>query len=466
MPPRIERLAEEIAKDRFRDVRAQFLRRGARPPVLLWNPKATDLPAQPLIELLAWWAALPRAAGGLPSARLLEPDALGLAADHLLVLQPVNDALDFVHCRVARRLGQAYALELEGRPVSSLPPLDAVFAGAVCRAVLLRRQPIFTVHEPTSLLVSQAEQLAVPLGGPDGEVTRLAVAHLAEAPLRTLVDVVMDAVIAFDARGQIRLANRHAADLLGIGADELAGRRLGEVLRAGFIAAGLKTGAGLVTSAREALAQRGDGTTFPVEVSIGETRRNRQQLFVAVLRDLTARKAEEDRYRTLALTDPLTGLANRALFRERFGQAIRRAHRAGNRLALLMLDLDGFKKINDRHGHPAGDAVLEEFARRVRGMVRETDVLARLGGDEFALVQTDLHQPEAASVLAERLLTALEEPVEVDGQRVTLSVSLGVAVYPQDGDGQEQLTQNADRALYQAKRQGGARVKFFGLLEG
>lgn len=464
--PRIERLAEEIAKDRFRDVRGLFLRRGARPPVLLWNPQASDLPARPLIDLLAWWTALPRDVGGLPPARLLEPAAIGLAPGHLMVLEPMADGMDFVYRHVEPALSLTYAVEVDGGLVSGLPAQDAVFVGAVYRAVLLRRQPIFTVHEPTSLLVGQAERLVVPLAGPDGEVARLAVAHLADAPLRTLVDVVMDAVLIFDPEGLIRLANRHAAELLGVGATDLAGRRLGEVLRAGFIAEGLKSGSGLVTSAREALAQRDDGTTFPVEVSIGETRRGRKQVHVAVLRDISARKAEEDRYRTLALTDPLTGLANRALFRERFGQAIRRAHRDGGRLALLMLDLDGFKATNDRYGHPAGDVVLEEFARRVRGMVRETDILARLGGDEFGLVQTDLHQPQAASVLAERLLKALEEPVEVDGERIALSASLGVAVYPQDGDGQEQLTLSADRALYQAKRLGGARVKFFGLLEG
>lgn len=462
---RVERLAEEIVQERYRSTRGLFLRRGARPPFLLWNPRETDLPTPPLIALLRCWSALPQI-DGVPPARLLEPSAMGAAADHLLVVEPMEDGRDFVYRHVGAALRRGLGDDITGRRVSSLDGLDAPFAGAVYRAVMLRRQPIYTVHEPETLIVSQVDRLILPLAGPDGAITRLATASVPDEPLRTLIDVVMDAVLAFDETGHIRLANAHAATLLGFGDGELVGRPLAEVLRAGFIAAGLKANTGLVTAAREALAQRGDGSTFPVEVSIGETRRGRRRIYLAVLRDVTARKAEEDRYRALALTDPLTGLANRALFRERFGQALRRAHRSGGKLALLMVDLDGFKAINDGFGHPAGDVVLQEFARRVRAVTRETDVFARLGGDEFALVQTDLHQPHAAGVLAERLLKVLEEPVQLEREQVVLRASIGVAVYPQDGDSLSALTENADRALYQAKRRGGGQVAFFECLEG
>jgi diguanylate cyclase (GGDEF)-like protein len=190
-------------------------------------------------------------------------------------------------------------------------------------------------------------------------------------------------------------------------------------------------------------------------VSIGRTRRAHRLLFVAVLRDVSARKAAEARYRTLALTDPLTGLANRVLFQDRLGQALARARRAREGLALMMIDLDGFKAVNDRFGHPGGDRVLRDFAGRIRAAVREADVLARLGGDEFALIQTDLEQPEGALTLAERLLAALAEPFLLDGQSLALGASLGIAVYPRHGESIGLLTEHADQALYRAKRRGG-----------
>lgn len=460
---RIERLAQDIAQERYRNIRALFLRQGARPPFLLWSPRETDLALPPLLDLLRWWEI---SAERKPMSAPIEDDIGRAAASYLIVVEPVEDGRDFVYRHVGPALLRIYGHVSPGRLASSLEGPDAPFAGAVYRAVMLRRQPILTVHEPSHLLVSQTDRLIVPLFGPGGAVDRLVAVNVPEEPLRTLVDVVMDAVLAFDETGRIRLANSHAAALLGIAEEELAGRMLSEVLQAGFIAAGLKDGASLVTAAREATARRADGGTLPVEVSIGQTRRGRRRVFLAVLRDLTARKAEEDRVRALALTDPLTGLANRALFYERFDQALRRAHRTRSRLALILVDLDGFKAINDRFGHPAGDLALQTFARRVRAVTRETDVFARLGGDEFALVQTDLHQPEAATVLARRLLKVLEEPIDFDGERLSLRASLGVAVYPQNGETIELLTENADRVLYQAKRRGGSQVMFFRTLEG
>jgi diguanylate cyclase (GGDEF)-like protein len=132
----------------------------------------------------------------------------------------------------------------------------------------------------------------------------------------------------------------------------------------------------------------------------------------------------------------------------------------------MMIDLDGFKAVNDRFGHPGGDRLLRDFAARIRAAVREADVLARLGGDEFALVQTDLEQPRGVVALAERLLAALAEPFRLDGEALALGASLGIAVYPRHGESVELLTERADQALYRAKRRGGRCFELFDALEG
>jgi diguanylate cyclase (GGDEF)-like protein/PAS domain S-box-containing protein len=450
----VERLAEDIAVERWRGARALFLRRGARPPFLLWRPRESDLPVPPLVSLLRWWMALPRASGA-PPVQDIDPATLVAVGDHVLLLEPVEDGRDLVYRRYAPALVRTFGRDLTGQHVSAIGGHSGLFIAASYRAVLRRGEPLCTAHEPESDLVTQSDRIVLPLAGPDGTVARLVVGCVPEAPFRALIDTVMDGMLVLDRHGAIRMANAPATTLLGCSEERLLGRELREVLRADFLTAWLDGGEGIVTAAREAVACRADGTTCPVEVSIGRTRRAHRPLFVAVLRDVSARKAAEARYRALALTDPLTGLANRVLFQDRLGQALARARRAREGLALMMIDLDGFKAVNDRFGHPGGDRVLRDFAGRIRAAVREADVLARLGGDEFALIQTDLEQPEGALTLAERLLAALAEPFLLDGQSLALGASLGIAVYPRHGESIGLLTEHADQALYRAKRRGG-----------
>ncbi len=451
---RVERLAEEIAAERYRDVRALFLRRGARPPFLLWRPSERDLPARPLVDLSLWWSGLPRR-GALPG---LQPDPQVPASvqDYLILAEPSEDRCDFTYRRYGAGLIRAFGRDMRGAKVSAFGGHVAVFTAAVYRAVVLRGEPIYTAHEPASDLVSQSDRVVLPMAGPDGSVAQLLIANVPEVSYGTLLDMVMDGILIFDGSGTIRMANAPVAALLGGSEASLQGRPMAEILTAPFIAEGLASGDGPVTTAREALARRVDGSEFAVEVSVGETRRGPRPLFVAVVRDISARKAAEAHYRALAFTDPLTGLANRVLFRDRLDQALARARRARAGLALLMIDLDGFKTVNDRFGHGGGDQALQEFARRLQGEVREADILARLGGDEFALVQTDLEQPAGVQALADRLIVAMAEPFRLGDRSVSLAASIGVAVFPSDGEDALVLAEHADRALYRAKARGGA----------
>jgi diguanylate cyclase (GGDEF)-like protein len=181
---------------------------------------------------------------------------------------------------------------------------------------------------------------------------------------------------------------------------------------------------------------------------------------VRSLRFAVARKAQTDRLDHLAQYDDLTGLANRALLRDRLARALAAARRRHTHVAVMILDLDGFKAVNDTLGHAAGDRLLAVIAERLRGRVRETDTVARLGGDEFALVIEDLARPEHATTVARKLLDTIEPPVRLDGQEARVGASLGVAIYPRDGEDPAVLLRLADAAMYQVKAEGGRGCRF------
>jgi diguanylate cyclase (GGDEF)-like protein/PAS domain S-box-containing protein len=170
--------------------------------------------------------------------------------------------------------------------------------------------------------------------------------------------------------------------------------------------------------------------------------------------DVTERRRADERMRTLAYHDPLTGLPNRLLFTDRLQLAVAQAHRQRERLAVLFVDLDGFKLINDSLGHAAGDRVLERTAERLVSSVREGDSVSRLGGDEFTLILPGLHRPEEIALVAEKVLQAIRRPLRLDGRELFVTASMGVSVYPDDGEDAATLVKSADTAMYRAKEQG------------
>jgi diguanylate cyclase len=186
-----------------------------------------------------------------------------------------------------------------------------------------------------------------------------------------------------------------------------------------------------------------------------------QGVRVAAVRDMRERKAAEAQIRFMATHDALTGLPNRFLFGDRFEQALGRARRTGEQVALLCLDLDRFKDVNDLSGHGAGDALLKQVGARLTATVRETDTVARLGGDEFAIVQCGLSQPEGAASLADRVLASIAEPFELDGEGTVIGISIGIALSPADGSDAETLLRNADTSLYRAKADGRGVYRMF-----
>mgnify|MGYP003631341567 FL=1 len=178
-----------------------------------------------------------------------------------------------------------------------------------------------------------------------------------------------------------------------------------------------------------------------------------EEVRVGVARNVTALMQAEEELRYLAHHDPLTKLTNRALFYDRLTLGLSMAHRYQNNLALLFLDINDFKSINDIHGHAAGDRVLCTVARRLEGCVRETDTVARMGGDEFTVLLTDIKSAHAVTEKVEQILTVMNEPLGAEFGEVRMpSCSIGVACYPADGEDADTLLSRADSHMYQIKR--------------
>lgn len=194
----------------------------------------------------------------------------------------------------------------------------------------------------------------------------------------------------------------------------------------------------------------------PVTDALGETR----HLFIT-LTDLTERRRAEARIRFLAEHDPLTGLINRAAFSERLEQALLQSQRDGSSNALMFIDLDNFKQVNDSLGHAAGDLLLREVAQRLRGVVRASDVIGRLGGDEFVVLLSRIPDPGDAAQVAEKILATLNEPFSLAGDEVQSPASIGVALSPQDGSDSDLLMRHADAAMYFVKTHGRHGWRFF-----
>ncbi len=180
-----------------------------------------------------------------------------------------------------------------------------------------------------------------------------------------------------------------------------------------------------------------------------------ERTYAAILVDVTARRNDDSCTRFLGRQDGLTGLRNRAAFEEQARQAIAIAHRNGSMVALLCVDIDRFKAVNDAHGAATGDRLLCEMASRLQAITRESDTVARFGGDEFALLATNLHDPDEAAALARKIAERLAEPYNIGGRELCCTASVGSALYPTDSDHLETLFEIADAALHRCKRDTG-----------
>jgi diguanylate cyclase (GGDEF)-like protein/PAS domain S-box-containing protein len=211
--------------------------------------------------------------------------------------------------------------------------------------------------------------------------------------------------------------------------------------------------------------RRKSGEVYPQLLSISAIRDQAGALthYVGVSTDISSLKRYEEELHHQAHHDALTGLPNRALFQERFGETLNRAQRHGHQCAILFLDLDHFKNINDSLGHAVGDLLLQAVAKRLASSVREVDTVARFGGDEFAVLLDVIDDSQGAATVAQKLLDVLASPFQIEAHEFFVSASIGIGCYPQDGERAEDLFKNADTAMYRAKSEGRNNYQFFSI---
>jgi diguanylate cyclase (GGDEF)-like protein/PAS domain S-box-containing protein len=290
---------------------------------------------------------------------------------------------------------------------------------------------------------------------------------------RAVIESSLDSVIAINGAGRILEFNAAAERTFGFGAADVLGLELAEVLvpaesreghRRGLRRAIDRDDWRLLGRRIETTALRADGTTLPVELTLTVVRgsEDEEPIVYAFVRDISERRRGEEQLAYLAYHDPLTGLPNRIMVEQQLDLALARARRTRASVVMMFVDLDDFKEVNDQLGHAAGDRLLAAVATRLRGVLRDSDLLARQGGDEFLVLLTDLTDDPgpAAELVAGKLLDALREPFVLAGAELVTGASIGISVYPRDAADTESLMRHADVAMYQAKAAGGGRMAF------
>ncbi len=274
-----------------------------------------------------------------------------------------------------------------------------------------------------------------------------------DAMMRGVVENSLDGILTAKPSGEIATVNDAALKIFGYRREELVEHNL-ETIFPGLaeaksdLAAYFQVGVG----PRELVATQKGDLPVAVDVAMSHAEIDDEQLYIGIVRDITERKKRQEELQHLALYDPLTELPNRILLRDRLDHALRAAKRENKRLGLLLLDLDGFKEINDTLGHHMGDEILKSVAWRLAEPLRKSDTIARLGGDEFAILLPAVNSHDWAERVAERCLKMLEEPFQIEDLALEIGASAGIALHPDHADESSRLMQCADVAMYLAKR--------------
>lgn len=291
-----------------------------------------------------------------------------------------------------------------------------------------------------------------------------------ELLMRAINDSAQDAIVMMDTGGRISYWNPAAYHIFGYTNDEAIGQDLHSMLaplryKKLYEAALLKfqrSGRGdVVGKTLELKALRKNGEEFSMELSLSGVQLEHGWHAVGIIRDISERKQAEETIRQMAYQDSLTGLPNRKLFSDRLVIALAQAGRNQNNVAVIMLDLDNFKDINDTLGHDAGDFLLKTAAERLNAVMRKSDTIARFGGDEFVLLLPEIKGIEDATRVAQKIVESFRKPFLINTRQLIVTASIGIAVYPYDGADEASLLKNADIAMYQAKQTGRNRYKVF-----
>jgi len=287
---------------------------------------------------------------------------------------------------------------------------------------------------------------------------------------QTVLDNVSDGIVVLDEGGLIESVNRSVEQLFGYGPEEPVGQPLAFMIAPAHrdeycdldaAHSGLAAGGGVMPKwSTETLGVRSDGSTFAMELECAEMRHAERSFTLACVRDISARRAHSEALERQALYDDLTGLANRTLFSDLVTRALAQAKRDDERCAVLVMNLDGFKQVNDAIGHDRGDALLRQVGERLTAALREADTVARLDGDGFAVMPADTRDLAAAAEVAWKIQRACESEFLVGEDAVHVSASIGIALFPEHGRTTTELLRCAEMAMYVAKRSGNGHAVF------
>ena len=283
-----------------------------------------------------------------------------------------------------------------------------------------------------------------------------------ESRVQAIIDTVLDAIITANDKGIIESFNPGAQKIFGYSVDEVLGKNVNILMPSPikdihqtYIERYLSGRAGsYIGKTVEQTACRKDGSIFPIELNINAMDIEGKIKFTTVIRDITKRKKSEKEIHQLAMTDQLTGLANRHCFETSFKESFKLAVRQKTNIALLIMDLDNLKSINDTEGHPTGDVVLQHISKIFKDICRETDIVARIGGDEFAIIMISPKDEKSVINPTNRIIERVSQPFKVNDCQINTSVSIGICYYPDDCDTVDELIKRADIALYDAKNSG------------
>ena len=278
--------------------------------------------------------------------------------------------------------------------------------------------------------------------------------------LRMLANMSIEGIM-IHADGVVLDANEALARIIDLPLEEITGKQAEQFAAPEFRDVVQRNIAAQSTTPYEIELLKHDGSRVPVELYGSMIDYQGRPARAVVIKDLSSKKIAEEQIRYLAHHDALTGLPNRALFQDRLNQALFRARENSEQIAVFSLNIDRFKRINDVYGHATGDTVLHEVALALCRVVSEPCTLARMGGDEFAIIQSSKSQPEAAAQTAELLLAGFDKAFGPDGRDIDIGLSMGIAVFPQDGDDVEELLKCAATGLNRAQDEGGGRYRFY-----
>ena len=273
--------------------------------------------------------------------------------------------------------------------------------------------------------------------------------------LEGVINTVADGIISIDSHGDIRSFNKAAEQIFGFSAEEMLGQNLRVLVPA-------EDGddekqprwSGMQGDLHELKGRRKSGDEFFMEMAVRELKQGEQMSFTGIVRDITERKRIEEQIRTLAHFDTVTSLPNRNLLSDRLEEAIKRSLRGAHKIALLYIDLNKFKPINDELGHDAGDRALRFVAEQMKHSVRDSDTVARVGGDEFVVLLENVADLDAVKSIAEKILTNIGQPIEFSSGPRSIGAAMGISLHPGNGRSRDELMKSADQAMYKAKETG------------